>query len=80
MKFTTTVIGSYPKPEYLHIPDWFKSTLSHVNIDYDNYFASHNLSDIINDINKARKEIISEQIEMGIDIISDGEITRDNYI
>ena len=22
----TTVIGSYPKPEYVKIPDWFKTS------------------------------------------------------
>ena len=25
MPLTTTVIGSFPKPEYLQIPDWFKT-------------------------------------------------------
>ena len=24
MPLTTTTIGSYPKPEYLKVPDWFK--------------------------------------------------------
>ncbi len=30
----TTVIGSYPKPLYLNIPDWFK-TKTNINVTHD---------------------------------------------
>ena len=80
MKIPTTVIGSFPKPLYLNIPDWFKSTCSHVNVDYDDYVASIDNKILNENIKKARKEVIEEQINLGLDIITDGEITRDNYI
>ena len=31
-------------------------------------------------IEKARNEVIKKQIDLGLDVITDGEIERDNYI
>ncbi len=80
MKLLTTVIGSFPKPDYLPLPDWFNSPTHHTNIEYDNYIETIDNVDLENKINKARQDIINEQINLGLDIITDGEITRDNYI
>ena len=31
-------------------------------------------------IEKAREEVIKKQLDLGLDVITDGEIERDNYI
>ena len=74
----TTVIGSYPKPEYLNIPDWFKQ--KNVTIDMNNFIKKTDSIKIKNDINKAVEEVIIEQKNLGIDVITDGELRRENYI
>ncbi len=80
MKLSTTVIGSYPKPSYLTIPDWFKYPNMNSCQEYDNYMKNTNVDNLMTLIDKARKEVINEQIDLGIDVITDGELTRDNYI
>lgn len=75
-----TVVGSYPKPEYLKIPDWFKDGMENYNVDHYNKFIQSNPDDLEKQIEKATQEVINEQIELGINIISDGEVRRENYI
>ena len=77
----TTVIGSYPKPPYLDLPDWFKentqnNTFTHTN----NYLGTINQIKMESNIYKAIEDVIIKQKEPGIDIITDGEIRRENYI
>lgn len=77
----TTVIGAYPKPSYLDIPDWFNSNLStDTTIATNNYIKTTNRKKMDRDIYRAIEEIIIEQKELDIDIITDGEIQRENYI
>ena len=79
----TTVIGAYPKPSYLKITDWFN-----VEGGTDNSNPTSKYLDEINKMGKnaesiflkASNEIIQDQIDCGIDIITDGEIRRENYI
>ena len=79
----TTVIGAYPKPSFLQLPDWFNAkggtdTLK-PTVDYDN--AIKKMGEEAEFIFlKAVKEVIRDQIECGIDIITDGEVRRENYI
>ena len=79
----TTVIGAYPKPSYLKITDWFNAD--------GGTDTSNPTSKYLNEINqmgeesesiflKATKDIIQDQIDCGIDIITDGEVRRENYI
>ena len=79
----TTVIGAYPKPDYLKITDWFKST-GGTDTEYPTKDYINELKDLGDNaekiISRARKEIIDDQIECGIDIITDGEVKRENYI
>ena len=79
----TTVIGAYPKPFFLKLPDWFKAeggtdTLK-PTVDYDNAIKKMGEKTESNFL-KAVKEVIDDQIECGIDIITDGEVRRENYI
>ena len=79
----TTVIGAYPKPSYLLVPDWFNAK---GGTDTENPTADYleAIQKMGNETEKiflqATKEVIQDQIECGIDIITDGEIRRENYI
>ena len=79
----TTVIGAYPKPSLLQLPDWFNAeggtdTLK-PTVDYNNAIKKmgENAESIFL---KAAAEVINDQIECGIDIVTDGEVRRENYI
>eukprot|EP00929_Paragymnodinium_shiwhaense_P008537 TRINITY_DN1124_c0_g1_i1.p2 TRINITY_DN1124_c0_g1~~TRINITY_DN1124_c0_g1_i1.p2 ORF type:complete len:395 (+),score=121.00 TRINITY_DN1124_c0_g1_i1:439-1623(+) len=85
----TTVIGSFPKPEYLKIPDFFakgaeKPGLLGTNTDaYSQMMASLSKEEKVQletDIMKATKEVCREQIECGVEEVTDGEVRRENYI
>lgn len=77
-RIRTTVVGSYPKPDYLDIPNWFDGNEALYNPDtYTKYLQNNDLTE---KLVKARKEVIDEQIELGLDVITDGELHRENYI
>lgn len=79
----TTVIGAYPKPEYLEITDWFNAqggtdTANPTKL-YDqevNQMGDKAEKFFV----KAAGEVIQDQINCGIDIVTDGEVRRENYI
>ena len=74
----TTTIGSYPKPPYLRIPDWFLNK-DNTPKDWEKAWSLlGNKKDEL--IKKACQEVIKEQDKAGIDIITDGEVRRENYI
>ena len=79
----TTVIGAYPKPSYLKLPDWFSADggtdTAYPTKDYKK--AIENMGSEAEKIFlKATKEVIDDQLECGLDIITDGEVRRENYI
>ncbi len=85
-KILTTTIGSFPKPKYLPIYDWFDSSrkfggmnTSKTTIDFTNYLNHKEKSDE-NLYIQAAKDVIEVQIRSGIDILTDGEVRRENYI
>ena len=68
---------------FLELPDWFKAEggtdTERPTEDYTK--AITNMGNEIKSIFlKATKEVIDDQIECGIDIITDGEVRRENYI
>ncbi len=79
----TTVIGAYPKPSYIAITDWFNAKggtdTQHPTKFYNNEInkMGYRVEELFN---RATKEIISDQEECGIDILTDGEVRRENYI
>ena len=79
----TTVIGAYPKPNYLKITDWFSAS-GGTDTEYPTKFYEDEIKKMGDNVeylfNKATKEIISDQEECGIDILTDGEVRRENYI
>lgn len=82
MSLLTTTIGAYPKPDYVPTPDWFRvgGTGNEAPTKaFDEYLE--NLPDDIDEIHdRATHEVIQDQINAGIDILTDGEIRRENYI
>ena len=79
----TTTIGSYPKPDFLNLPDWFQgekgTDTDRPTANWQNAMnALGNKKEFI--IEKAVEQVISDQIDCGIDIVTDGEVRRENYI
>ena len=86
MPLLTTTIGAYPKPAYLPTPDWFRNESKQETqregsptTAYNDYLSgisaeTHALLD------RATREVVQKQVELGIDIPTDGELRRENYI
>ena len=83
MPLLTTTIGAYPKPDYISVPDWFRAAegpdwrtptqgyleaLASMGDEAEALFA------------RGAKDVIDDQVAAGIDIPTDGEIRRENYI
>ncbi len=75
----TTTIGAFPKPAYVPISDWFTNT--------DGDYTSAYLTELASAgeraealFDQATDEVVRAQIEAGVDIPTDGEIRRENYI
>lgn len=82
MALLTTTIGSYPKPEYVPVPDWFQkesSAIKNPTAAYEKYLQS-NLDEVEALLDRATKEAVRDQLSVGIDVPTDGEIRRENYI
>lgn len=82
MALLTTTIGAYPKPDYVPTPDWFRvggPGLGKPTRAYDDYLVA--LPDDIEDLlDRGTRQVVQEQVKVGIDIPSDGEVRRENYI
>jgi len=79
----STVIGAYPKPNYLKITDWFNAKGGTDNPNPTKFYEDEIKkmgaeADVI--FQKAAEEVMKDQLDCGIDIITDGEIKRENYI
>lgn len=82
MPLLTTTIGAYPKPDYIPIPDWFRqeNTVAH-----DPTKALDDCRDCEGEeaealIDRGVREVVEEQTSLGIDVLTDGEVRRENYI
>ncbi len=83
MSLLTTCIGAYPKPDYVKLPDWFNNpsgpdTSNPTEQWLEAMQALGAEASAI--IEKGIKQAITDQVECGIDIPTDGEIIRENYI
>ncbi len=83
-KLPTTVIGSFPKPDYLPIRDWFDSARQNgtmgstdVTLGYTGWKASDADEALFR---RATEEVIGLQVDAGVDVPTDGEVRRENYI
>jgi 5-methyltetrahydropteroyltriglutamate--homocysteine methyltransferase len=79
----TTTIGAYPKPESVPIKDWFQrdggTDTAEPTAGYAETVRQYGarLEAILD---RATLEVVREQIDLGIDLPTDGEIRRENYI
>ena len=83
MPLVTTTIGAYPKPDYLEIPDWFRSAGGPNTDDPTTAYSAYmrNAGDDIETLLvRAVRDVVADQVDAGIDIPTDGEVRRDNYI
>ena len=81
MGLLTTTIGAYPKPDYVKITDWFKLGMDTPEPTKDYAAELRRLGNNAEEIfAKGTRQAVEKQIEAGIDIPSDGEIRRENYI
>jgi 5-methyltetrahydropteroyltriglutamate--homocysteine methyltransferase len=83
MPLLTTTIGAYPKPDCVPVPDWFRNeagpdtpnptkgyleALARMGEEAEELFA------------RGVKQVVDDQVEAGIDVPTDGEVQRENYI
>ena len=80
------------QPDYLNIPDWFSekgnfkedvlSGLTGMGGGFDPRSASNIVRDqtLEENIKRAASEVIEEQVKLGIDVITDGEVERGNKV
>lgn len=83
MAIKTTCIGAYPKPDYIKLPDWFRHPDGPDTADPTELWAAA-MADLGPDVEgviaKGVAEAVADQIDCGIDIPTEGEIARENYI
>ena len=85
MPISTTCIGAYPKPDWLPVRDWFQIEDGHttggarVTQAYSDAVAGagDNFDALLD---KATGEAVTDQAACGIDVPTDGEQRRENYI
>jgi len=72
----TTTIGAFPKPASIPLTDWFTKPDGNYTQTYLDELAT--TSDEA--LDAAVREVVVAQVEAGVDIPTDGEIRRENYI
>ncbi len=85
MAIKTTCIGSFPKYDYVPIQDWFQvekgltATGADVTRGYTDVMTNANIETVAL-FDKATIQAVNDQVSCGIDIPTDGEQRRENYI
>ena len=83
MALLTTCIGAYPKPDYVKLPDWFNIPAGPDTADPTKQWAAAMAAlgpDAEDIITRGVGEAVRDQVDASIDIPTDGEIPRENYI
>ncbi len=86
MGLTTTCLGAFPKPDYLPFKDWFTrddgmtSEGGEVTREYSKLMAQMDDEALAPLFERATREAVEAQVNVGIDVPSDGEQRRENYI
>ncbi len=83
MPLLTTTIGAYPKPDFVPIPDWFRAEAGpdtrHPTRGYLEAIAAMG-AEAEALFARGVKQVVEDQVGAGIDIPTDGEVRRENYI
>jgi len=83
MPIRTTCIGAYPKPDFVQLPDWFNLPAGPDVANPTRHWraAMDKLGDDAESlISRGVERVLQDQLNAGIDIPTDGEIPRENYI
>ena len=83
MTLLTTTIGAYPKPDYVTVPDGFGKARGVHDKDPTQSWAKAvaDLGEEAEEIfTRGTRDAVIDQVECGIDIPTDGEIRREDYI
>jgi len=80
MPITTTTIGAFPKPDYLPVSDWFtrNEEADYTGVYLDEVASMGDEAEAL--FVRATADVINDQLEAGIDIPTDGEVRRENYV
>jgi len=82
MALRTTCIGAWPKPDYVPVTDWFQ--VGHDAVDYNERvtkgWEAGQTAEARALMDRATAEAVADQIGCGIDLPTDGEIRRENYV
>ena len=83
MPLQTTVIGAYPKPPYTPVSDWFQGEQGGDDSAPTSRYAAElaaagEAAEAL--FQRAAEEVIADQVLAGIDVVTDGEVRRENYI
>jgi 5-methyltetrahydropteroyltriglutamate--homocysteine methyltransferase len=78
----TTTVGVYPKPSYALVPYWLDGDIAQTGAPTKAYDEFLKTKSVFTDdlLDSATKEVVIAQLESGIDIPTDGEVRRENYI
>jgi len=85
MALKTTCIGAFPKPDYVPVDDWFNldrgltESSSDVTRQYTENMSNPDAA-FEELFQRATKLAIDAQVSAGIDIPTDGEMRRENYV
>ncbi len=71
----TTTIGSFPKPDYVSVRDWFQKQYSTT---FDAFYFENR--DLETRFALATQGAVTAQVDAGIDVPTDGEMRREHYI
>jgi 5-methyltetrahydropteroyltriglutamate--homocysteine methyltransferase len=78
----TTTIGAYPKPKGVRIPDWFDPGAADSSVATRDYIAAIERlgTEAAAIIAAGTRQVVEDQVACGIDIPTDGEVKRENYV
>ena len=80
-KIQTTTLGSFPKPKYVPVRDWFDASRDSTGMNDPTVTRDYAVrSEHEHLFIQAAKEVLDLQVAAGIDIPTDGEVRRENYI
>lgn len=78
----TTTIGSYPKPSYVPVANWWRLKDSGVHTPTTTHteYLEQRAYDNREILDRGTRAAVLDQVEAGIDIPTDGEIRREHYV
>jgi len=81
MSITTTCIGAWPKPDYVAIGNFAETGAPDEGVTRDFSYTQDDAAEVPEDLLvRVTEQAIRDQLACGVDIPTDGEQRRENYI